>query len=60
MADATARELAAAECELAEQERWEVWKALQEASGFTVAGSGFHDARVLELPDGPTHDVKVG
>jgi hypothetical protein len=59
-ANVEARELAATATELEEQLRWEEWKKVQEDAGYSVEGDDFATARVVELPEGPTHDVTPG
>jgi hypothetical protein len=59
MATEKERAAAAKEAEKLEQQRWEEWKKLQEDAGFTVQGTGLHDAVVVELPEGPTFNVAV-
>lgn len=55
-----ARELAAEASRLEEQHRWESWKKIQEDAGYTVEGDSFANAKVVELPEGPTHDLAPG
>ena len=54
------RKAAAKACELEEQVQFEDWKATHEKAGYTVEGTNFSNARVVELPQGPTYDEEPG
>jgi hypothetical protein len=60
VADEKARAKAQRDAERAERQRFADWVELQEKAGYTVHGDSFSTARVVELDDGPTHDVRAG
>lgn len=60
MASEKDRERAAKQAEKDEAARFADWKAVQEAEGYTVEGDTMATARVVELPDGPTHSERPG
>lgn len=58
-AQAQLAEAAAAQAEADEKQRWDNWVKIHEEAGYTVEGDSFANCRVVELPEGPTHDVEV-
>jgi hypothetical protein len=60
VADEAARKKAQAQVEKDEAQRFADWVKIQEEAGYTVEGDSFATARVVELPDGPTHESRPG
>jgi len=60
MADEKARKASAKQDALDEKQRFKEWTQIQEEAGYTVEGDTMANARVVELPEGPTHDDTPG